>query len=129
MSSLFETNLRGSENIRKKTGGAMSSTWHAQAYHAAHPCQAAALSETSVRLRGLCWACQVAGQKNAGFLAGVDWDQHELRLLGRWACMLLLRTLEDGRFIGAVTKPDGKDDSDPHVGQRTYRNGVAFAFC
>ncbi len=43
--------------------------------------------------------------------------------------MLLLRPLKDGRFIGAVTKPDGKDDSDPDVSQRTDRHGVAFAFC
>jgi hypothetical protein len=107
----------------------MASTGHEPVYHAAHSCQAASLSLTTVRLRGLFWACPVEGQKNAGFLALVDGDQYELGLLGRWACMLLLRVLKGGRLIGAVTKPDRKDDSDPPIGKRTYRHGMALAFC
>ncbi len=67
MSSLFGINLRGSEHIRTKTGGEMTSTRHEQAYHAAHRCQAASLSLTTVRWRGLCWACQVEGQKMQDF--------------------------------------------------------------
>ena len=45
----------------------MSSTWHEPVYHAAHGCQAAALSLTAIRLRGLFWACQVESQKMEGF--------------------------------------------------------------
>jgi hypothetical protein len=48
MSSLFGTDLRGSEKIRKKLGGEMSSPRHEQAYHVAHGCQAASLSLTTV---------------------------------------------------------------------------------
>src|SRR6266849_7698531 len=107
----------------------MISTRHEQGYHAAQRCQAASLSLTALRLRGLFWACQVESPKNVGFLAHVEYSQHDLELLGCSASMLLLRTLKDGRFIVAVTKPDGKDDSDPRVGQRTYRNRVAFACC
>ena len=54
----------------------MSSTWHEPVYHAAHGCQAAALSLTATRLRGLKWACAVESQKNAGVLALVERDQH-----------------------------------------------------
>src|SRR5260221_2401438 len=127
MSSPKTTNLEQAKKFRSMRGGEMSSTGHEPVYHAAHSCQAASLSLTTVRLRGLFWACQVEGQKNAGFLALVDGDQYELGLLGRWACMLLLRVLKGGRLIGEVTKPDRKDDSDPHIGKRTYRHGMAFA--
>ena len=50
----------------------MSSTKHKAGARAAHGCQAAALSLTATRLRGLKWACQVESQKNGGFLALVE---------------------------------------------------------
>ena len=106
----------------------MTSTWHEPVYHAAHACQAAALSLTATRLRGLNWACQVESQKTAGFLARVERDQHELEHLSRSACMLLLCVLKDGCLIAAVMGPHGKDDPDPHIGKGSDRYGMAFAF-
>ncbi len=107
----------------------MSSTWHEPVYHAAHGCQAAALSLTATRLRGLFWACQVESQKNGGVLALVERDQHELELLSRSACMLLLCVLKGGRLIALVMQPHGKDDPDPHIGKRAHGDRMAFAFC
>src|SRR6266581_54699 len=106
----------------------MSSTWHEPVYHAAHGCQAAALSLTATRLRGLKWACQVESQKNAGVLALVEREQHELGPLSRSACMLLLCVLKGGRLIALVMQPHGKDDPDPHVGKRSHGDRMAFAF-
>jgi len=106
----------------------MSSTRHEPVYHAAHGCQAAALSLTATRLRGLFWACQVESQKNAGVLALVERDQHELGPLSRSACVLLLCVLKGGRLIAAATGPYGKDDPDPHIGQGSDRHAMAFAF-
>ena len=71
-------------------------------YHAAHGCQAASLSLTAARLRGLFWACQVESQKNAGFLAHVERDQHDLEALSGFACMLLLCLLKGGGLIAAM---------------------------
>src|SRR5260370_15314377 len=127
MSSPKTTNLEQAKKFRSMRGGEMSSTGHEPVYHAAHSCQAASLSLTTVRLRGLFWACQVEGQKNAGFLALVDCDQYELGLLGRWACMLLLCVLKGGRLIAAMMQPHGKDDPDPHIGKRSDRYRMAFA--
>src|SRR2546428_2093801 len=107
----------------------MTSTRHEPVYHATHGCQAASLSLTAARWRGLFWACQVESHKNAGFLAHVERDQHDLELLRGFACMLPLRLLKGGALIALVMDPHGEDDPDPHVGQRTYRHGVAFAFC
>jgi len=106
----------------------MSSTGHERVYHAAHGCQAASLSETSARLRGLFWACPVESQKNAGILALVERDQCELGRLSRWACMLLLCVLKGGRLRALVMQPHGKNDPDPHVGKRSDRYGMAVAF-
>ena len=106
----------------------MSSTKHEPVYHAAHGCQAAALSETSTRLRGLFWACQVESPKNGGFLALIERDQHELEPLRRSANMLVLRVLKGGRLIALVMQPHGKDDPDPHIGKRAHGDRVAFAF-
>ena len=105
----------------------MSSTWHEPVYHAAHACQAASLSLTATRLRGLKWACQVESQKNAGVLALVERDQHELWPLSRSACVLLLCVLKGGRLIAAATGPYGKDDPHPHVSKRSDRDGMALA--
>src|SRR6266700_2667163 len=129
MSSLFGTNLEHAKKFRSRRGGEMSSTRHEPVYHAAHGCQAAALYLTATRLRGLFWACQVESQKNAGVLALVERDQHELGPLSRWACMLLLCVLKGGRLIAAVMQPHGKDDPDPHIGKRSNRYRMAFAFC
>jgi len=107
----------------------MSSTGHDPVYHAAHARQAASLSLTGARLRGLFWACPIESPKNAGVLALVERDQREQGLLSRWACMLLLSMLKGHGFIAGPLDPHGKDDPHPHVSQRTDRNGVAFAFC
>ena len=106
----------------------MSSTKHEPVYHAAHGCQAAALSLTATRLRGLFWACQVESQKNGGFLALVERDQHELEPLSRSVSMLVLCVLKGGRLIAAATGPYGKDDPDPHIGKRAHGDRMAFAF-
>lgn len=97
-------------------------------YHAAVSSQAASLSLTAHSLRGLFWACQIESQKNAGFLARVERDQHEERLLGSSACMLLLRLFKGGSFIGLAMPPQSKDDPDPYIGKCSYGYGVAFAF-
>src|SRR2546423_5326413 len=129
MSSPKTTNLEQAKKFRSMRGGEMLSTRHEPVYHATHGCQAASLSLTAVRLRGRKWACQVESPKNAGFLAHVAYDQHDLELLGGSASMLLLRLLKGHGFIAGSLDPHGKDDPHPHVSQRTDRNGVAFAFC
>src|SRR5260221_12004746 len=95
----------------------------------ASACQGKRSGLTGARLRGLFWACPVESQKNAGVLALVERDQHELGPLSRWACMLLLCVLKGGRLIAAVMQPHGKDDPDPHIGKRSNRYRMAFAFC
>src|SRR5258708_36210754 len=109
MSSPKTTNLEQAKKSRSMRGGEMSSTGHAPVYHAAHGCDAASLSLTAARLRGLKWACSVESQKNAGVLALVERDQHELGPLSHSACMLLLCLLKGGRLIALVMQPHGKD--------------------
>src|SRR5437762_6755966 len=75
MSSPKTTNLEQAKKFRSMRGGEMLSTRHEPVYHATHGCQAASLSLTAARLRGLFWACQVESPKNAGFLAHVAYDQ------------------------------------------------------
>src|SRR6266852_3382230 len=128
MSSPKTTNLEQAKKSRSMRGGEMSSTGHEPVYHAAHGCQAASLSLTAARLRGLKWACPVESQKNAGVLALVERDQHELGPLSHSACMLLLCLHKGGRLIALVMQPHGKDDPDPHVGKRTHGDRMAFAF-
>ncbi len=106
----------------------MTSTRHEPVYHAAHSCQAAALSETSACVRGLLWACQVESPKNAGFLAHGERDQYDLDPLSGFACMLLLCLFKGGRLIALVMQPHGEDDPDPHIGQCSYCHRMAFAF-
>src|SRR5260221_12667404 len=106
----------------------MISTRHEQGYHAAQRCQAASLSLTALRWRGLFWACQVESPKNVGFLALLEGDQHEQGPLGRSACMLLLCMLKGSRLIAAPIGPQGKDDPDPDIGKRPHGDGMAFAF-
>src|SRR5450759_2228889 len=129
MSSLLGTNLRARGNSEEKRGGAMTSTRHEPVYHAAHSCQAASLSLTATRLRGLFGACHVESPKNAGFLAHGEHDQHDLEPLSGCACMLPLCLLKGAGLIAATMEPHGKDDPDPHIGQRSYRYRMAFAFC
>src|SRR5947209_13166672 len=121
MSSPKTTNLEQAKKFRSMRGGEMSSTGHEPVYHAAHARQAASLSLTAARLRGLFWACPVESQKNAGFLARVGRDQHDLEPLSGFGCMLLLRLLKGGGLITLVMDPHGEDDPDPHIGKRTYR--------
>src|SRR5438067_2008020 len=128
MSSLFGTNLRAREKSEGKRGGEMTSTRHEPVYHAAHSCQAAALSLTAACVRGLFWACQVESQKNAGFLAHGERDQYDLEPLSGFACMLLLGLLKGGRLIALMMQPHGEDDPDPHIGQCSYCHRMAFAF-
>ena len=61
-------------------------------------------------------------------MALVERDQHELEPLSRSACMLLLCVLKGGRLIAVVMGPHGKDDPDPHIGKRSHRDRMAFAF-
>src|SRR2546425_8382304 len=107
----------------------MFSTRHEPVYHAAHGCEAASLSLTAPGLLGLFWACPVESQKTAGFLACLERRQRPQKPLSRSACMLLLCLLKGGRLIGLVMHPHGKDDSDPHIGKRSDRHRMAFAFC
>src|SRR5579884_2887780 len=107
----------------------MSSTWHEPVYHAAHGCQAASLSLTASRLRGLFWACQVESQKTAGFLAHQERLPCHQRHLSRSGRMLVLCVLKDGPLIATATHPDRKDDPDPHIGQGSHGYRMAFAFC
>src|SRR5438132_13709059 len=97
-----------------KRGGEMFSTRHEKVYHATHGCQAASLSLTAPRLRGLFWACQVESHKNAGFLAHVERDQHDLELLRGFACMLPLRLLEGGALTALSIDPRGDGSRRPH---------------
>ena len=106
----------------------MTSTWHEPVYHAAHACQAAALSLTAARLRGQNKACQVESKKTAGFFARLPRLLRKPRHLSCSTRMLVLCSLKDGCFIAAVLGPHGKDDPDPHVGKSSYRHRMALAF-
>src|SRR5437660_11114249 len=99
MSSLFGINLRAREKLAEKRDGEMTSTRHEPVYHATHGCQAASLTETSARLRGLFWACQGESQKNAGYFAHVVCDQYDLEPLSGFECMLSLRLLSGPTLI------------------------------
>src|SRR5437763_5577419 len=128
MSSLFGTNLRAREKSAEKRGGDMTSTRHEPVSHATRRGLAASLSQTSARWSGLFWACPVESQKQTGFLARVERDQHDVEPLSRLACMLALRLLKGGALIAAMLQPHGKDDPDPHIGRRADSHGMAFAF-
>src|SRR6266571_3399647 len=128
MSSLFGTNLRAREKSAEKRGGDMTSTRHEPVSHATRRGLAASLSQTSARWSGLFWACPVESQKQTGFLARVERDQHDVEPLSRLACMLALRLLKGGALIAAMMQPHGKDDPDPHIGQRPDSHCMAFAF-
>jgi hypothetical protein len=124
----FFDQVESQRKIRRKRDGEMVSMRHEPVYHAAVSCQAASLSLTALRLRGLFWACQIESQKNGGFLARVESDQRGLEPLSRLTCMVLLRLLKGGSLIALVMPPHGKDDPDPHVCQRSYCDGMTLAF-
>src|SRR6266568_1055270 len=128
MSSLFGTNLEQEKKSEDKRGGGMTSTRREPRYQATHTGLAATLSETSARWHGLFWACQGESQKQAGCLADVERDGHDLAALSYFACMLPLRLRKGGRLIALVMDPHGKDDPDPHIGQRTDGHRMTFAF-
>src|SRR5947209_6391661 len=128
MSSLFGSNLEQEEKSAEKRGGEVTSAWHEPVSHAAGALQAASLSQTASRWRGLFWACRVESQNPAGFLARRERMPCHQRPLSRCACMLLLRLLKDGRLVTGAIEPHGKDDPDPHIGQRTYRHRMTFSF-
>src|SRR2546428_10110048 len=110
MSSFFWSNLEREKNPMKVRERAMPSTRYEGVYHAAYGCQAASLSLTAARLRGLKWTYRVESKKTAGVFARLVMKQPDQHLLGRWACMLLLCSLKGGRLIAAVLQPHRKDD-------------------
>src|SRR2546421_4489679 len=128
MSSPLGINLKHEKKSEEKRGQEMSSTWHEPVYHAAHRCQAASLSLTAAHVRGQNETCQVESQKTAGIFARLERLPHQQRYLSHSAHVLVLCSLKDSRLITAVVGPHGKDDPDPHVGKRSYRYGMAFAF-
>src|SRR2546429_7999917 len=69
MSSFFWSNLEREKNPMKVRERAMPSTRYEGVYHAAYGCQAASLSLTAVRLRGLKGTYRVESKKTAGFFA------------------------------------------------------------
>src|SRR6266536_4046930 len=88
--------------------------------YGAPQCQVAPLSLTMLSLRGMIWACQVESPKNAGFLARVEYDQQDQKVLSNPACMLLLCLLKGSHLITLSMGPHRKDDSDPHISKRSY---------
>jgi hypothetical protein len=48
--------------------------------------------------------------------------------LSNSASMVLLSTLKDGGIIALILCPHSKNDANPHVGQCSYSNGMAFPF-
>src|SRR5258708_36882544 len=128
MASLVWSNLDREKNPMKVRERAMPSTRYEGVYHAAYGCQAASLPLTAARLRGLKWTYRVESQKTAGFFARLERKKPDQRLLGRWACMLLLCGLKGARLIAAVMDPHGKDDPDPHIGQGSHGDRMTFAF-
>src|SRR5437588_8059847 len=128
MSSFFWSNLEREKNPMKVRERAMPSTRYEGVYHAASGCQAASLSLTAARLRGLKWPYRVESKKTAGFFARLELKQPDQSLLGRSACMLPLCGLKGDRLITAMMDPHGEDDPDPHIGQCSHGDRMTFAF-
>src|SRR5579859_184025 len=105
----------------------MSSTRHEKVYHATQGCQAASLSLTTSRLRGLFWACQVENKKTAGFFVGLKRLSADRRYLSGSLRMVVLCRLKGCRFIAFVLKPHAIDDAYPDVGKRAYRHTLTLA--
>src|SRR5438067_4733043 len=115
MSSLLGTNLEQEKKAEAKRGGEMLSTRHEPVYHAAHGCQAAALSLTASRLCGLFWACQVENTKTAGFFVCLKCLSPDDRFLSGSLSMVVLCSLKGRRLIAFVLNPHGVDDAHPDV--------------
>ena len=107
----------------------MSQTRQKNVYHAVRRGLAASPPEISARLCGLKWACHVESQKNGGFLARIESDQQDQRVLSRCGCRLLLCSLKGCHRVGYVLKPHRVDDSYPHICQGAQGHTVALAFC
>ena len=106
------------------------SIWREEVYHAASRCQAASLSLTARRLHGLKPVRQMKRQKTgccfaSGRKAFLTWPGWEL---GSAFGMQALCRLKGVRLIALLLAPDGNENSDPHVGERTHRDCVALAF-
>src|SRR5215472_13337873 len=108
----------------------LPSTGHARGYHGAAWCQAALLSLTPRRLRGLKKACPVESEKTARCFAVLQARalllQRVAGKLGSLVPMLLSCGLQPGSLIAGVIDPHGKDDSGPDIGQGPYSHRVAF---
>src|SRR6266496_3519309 len=103
----------------EKGGEAMVATEHKTVVHAA-------------RLRGRIKTYQVKSEKSPHLFAlHAKAASRPMRggALSSSACMVLLCQFKGGRLITLSMQPDGKDDPDPHVGQRSYCHGMAFTFC
>ena len=105
----------------------MFSTRHEKVYHAAHGCQAASLSLTASRLRGLFWACQVENKKTAGFFVCLKRLSPDYRFLSGSLSMVVLCSLKGRRLIAFVLKPHGVDDAHPDIGKRTHSHTMTLA--
>src|SRR3989440_11157051 len=105
------------------------STRHEQVYHAAPRCQAASLPLTVWRLHGLFKACQIEGQKTGACFASQESARTarlEVLPLGSGLGVQPLSRCKDAALIPLFLVPDGKDNPDPHISQRTQRLGVTF---
>src|SRR6266568_693667 len=89
-----------------------ASTEHEGLYHAARCCQAAALSLTASRLRGLKRLCSLESKKTAGFFAAHRSDGavrvHQVDLSHEFGMSPLCR-LKGRSFIAAMCKPHRVD--------------------
>ena len=100
-----------------------------QAYHAAHPCQAASLSLTRSRLRGQLLARLIEAEKTALFFRcwRPEWcSSGQSARLGSRTGMSPLSGLKDRPLIALVLEPHAIDDSHPDVGQGSDGHTVAF---
>src|SRR5579863_5698645 len=105
----------------------MSSTRHEKVYHATQGCQAATLSLTASRLRGLFWACQVENKKTAGFFVCLKRLSPDHKCLSGSLSMVVLCRLKGCRLIAFVLKPHSVDDAYPDVGKRAYSHTMTLA--
>ena len=109
-----------------------ASTEHEAVYHAARCCQAASLSLTASRLRGLKWTCSLESKKTAGFFAAHRSEgavgMHHVDL-GCESGMSALGRLKNRRVVVGMVDPHRVDDAQPDIGQSSYGHGMTFAFC
>ena len=107
-----------------------ASTEHEGVYHTARSCQAASLPLTASGLRGQKKACSVESEKTKGGFAA-----HKRLLSFQWmsncssspTSVLLLCRLKDCRLIRLRLLPHRIDYTDPHIGEGTHGNTMAFS--